>query len=760
MRRSRLLALSALLVGTTACGGARAIGSTHAVPMHDSPSIVDPSFLEQYAVTNRFNQGHPGHFVVAPDASTVLFLRSGARSFVNDLYALDVASGEERVLLTAEQVLGGAEESLSEEERARRERMRLTTRGIVSFELSPDGASILVPLSGRLFLVERAHAGERGSVRELGTMSGYPIDPRFSPDGARIAVVRDGSLHVIDVASGEERVVAERRGPRFERGVAEFVAQEEMGRFEGYWWSPDSSQLLVAEVDDSRVETMHILDPMHPEASPEARPYPRPGHPNAVVRLGLVSLSGPRTEERWLEWDRERFPYLATVRWPARGPVLLVQDRAQQEERLLAFDPVTLASRELLVERDDAWLNLDQDVPRFLWASERFLWVSEREGEPRLELRRGDGSLERALTPPGFGYEALLALDDAHDRVFVRASADPTESHVFEVPLGGGEPRRLTAEGAVHEAVFARDASLFVHVTRSPGEARRVTLERVSGETIASIRSVAEAPPFAPNVRFEVVGERGFHAAIVRPRDFDASRRYPVLLYVYGGPHHLQVMVDRDRWLLPQYFADHGFVVVSFDGRGTPGRGRAWERAIRGDFIGVALEDQIAALRATAALHPELDLARVGVYGWSFGGYFSAMAVIQRPDVFAAGVAGAPVTEWRDYDTHYTERYLGLPEAEGEDGPYHRSSALTYAALEPGDHAASPLLIVHGTADDNVYFSHAIKLSDALFRAGRPFDLLPLAGFTHMVPEPNAARRLQDRIIGFFTHHLGAPASR
>ncbi|GAB4196101.1 MAG: S9 family peptidase [Sandaracinaceae bacterium] len=728
--------------------------------MHQAPSIADPAFLEQYAVTYRFNQGHPGHFVVTPDARAVLFLRSGPRSFVNDLYVLDVERGEERVLLTAEQVLGGAEEALSEEERARRERMRMAARGITSFDLSPDGATILVPLSGRLFLVDRARAGQSGSVREIGSGSGFPLDPRFSPDGTKIALVRDGDLHVIDVATGAESRLTTRAGDHIERGTAEFVAQEEMGRFEGYWWSPDSRWLLVQETDTSAVEAMHILDPMHPENEPTSPPYPRPGRPNARVRLGLVPVTGG--PERFVSWDVERYPYLATVRWPTTGPVILVQDRLQQEEALLSVDLTTMTTSPILTERDAAWLNLDQDVPRFVANGTQFLWTSERDGEWRLELRGRDGTALRTLTPRGFGYHGLLAVDEPGGRVFVSASADPTEMHVWEVPLAGGEPRRLTEESAVHEAVFAHDASVWVHTTRGRTRARHASVLRTSPAAgqpaeLATIRSVAEGPGFDPHVTFEEVGERGFRAAIVRPRDFDATRRYPVIVYVYGGPGHRQVTVERDRWLLPQWFADHGFVVVSFDGRGTPGRGRDWERAIREDFISVPLADQVAALQATGARHPELDLARVGIYGWSFGGYFSAMAVLRRPDVFHAGIAGAPVSEWRDYDTHYTERYLGLPEADGVEGAYHRSSVLTFAAREVGDEPMRPLLIVHGTADDNVYFSHAIKMADAMFRAGRPFELLPLAGLTHMVPDPLVSRRLQNRIIDFFQRHLGSP---
>lgn len=754
-----------------ACGGSSstvtAPAPTAATTGAENPmpsSIADPTFLEQYAVTYRFNQGQPGRFAFTRDGGTVLFLRSPARTFVNDLWVHDVATGEERVLLTAEQVLNGGTEQLSEEELARRERMRMAARGIAAFDLSPDGASILVPLSGRLFLVDRAAVGRPGAVRELRSDHGFPVDPRFSPDGRKIAVVREGDLFVIDVASGTETQLTHRASPSIEYGSAEFVAQEEMSRFEGYWWSPDSTSLLVQETDTSAVETMHILDPQHPENAPTTSPYPRPGRANARVRLGFVSLEAPRARARtspdalrWVEWDRDRFPYVATVRWSAGAdPFLLVQNRAQQDEVLLAIDVTTGRTRTLLTEHDDAWLNLDQDVPQVLAGGDQFLWTSERSGAWQLEIRARDGSLVRALTPGHLGYQSLLSVDEAHGRVFVRASSEPAELHVHEVRLDGSAIRALTEVDGTYEATFTGDGSRHVLVARTLGAAREVTIrETDTGRTLGTVRSVAEEPTFAPNVTLERVGDREFRAAILRPRNFVESQRYPVLVYVYGGPGHQQVMAERDRWLLPQWFADHGYIVVSFDGRGTPMRGREFERAIREDFISVPLEDQVAALEATLALHPEMDRTRVGIYGWSFGGYFSAMAVLRRPDVFHAGIAGAPVSEWRDYDTHYTERFLGLPEAEGTAGAYQRSSVLTFAARPVTEtEPARPLLIVHGTADDNVYFSHAIKMGDALFRAGRPFDFLPLAGFTHMVPEPNASRRLQERMVGFFEQHL------
>ncbi|WP_236604500.1 DPP IV N-terminal domain-containing protein [Sandaracinus amylolyticus] len=752
-------AVAAMVIGCGSNASEEETGAdpTTAPPIEAAPtppaSIADPDFLEQYAVTYRFNHGHPGGFRLTPEGDALLFLRSGPRSFVNDLWTFDVAGGTERVLLTADQVLNGAEEELSAEERARRERMRMTSRGIAGFDLSPDARTLLVPLSGRLFLVDRAHAGEQGSVRELTSSAGFPVDARFSPDGSKIAVVREGDLYVIDVASGRERRITTRPNEHVEYGSAEFVAQEEMSRYEGYWWSPDSRSLLVQETDTSGVERMHILDPSHPEQSAHESPYPRPGMPNASVRLALVSANGGAL--RYVDWDRERYPYLATVRWAQNAPItILVQDRAQQEEALLAIDPSSLEQRTLLTERDDAWLNLDQDVPRFIANGAQFLWTSERSGEWRLEVRNtADGALIRELTPQELGYHGLVAVDEASGKIWLSASNEPSEMHVYRVSLDGtGEPEQMTSGRAMHEAVVARNGSAWVHTARTLEGPRTSTVKRADGAEAGVVRSYAEEAPFAPNVTIENVGARAWRAAIVRPRNFEEGRRYPVLVHVYAGPGVRYVSADRDRWMLNQWFADHGFIVVTFDGRGTPGRGREWERAIRGDFITVPLEDQVAALQAAGAAHPEMDLEHVGIYGWSFGGYFSAMAVLRRPDVFRAGIAGAPVSEWRDYDTHYTERYLGLPEAEGQQGAYAQSSVLTYAARSEGDQR--PLLIVHGTADDNVYFSHAIKLSDAMFRAGRDHEFLPLAGLTHMVPEPLVTRRLQTRMIEFFRRNL------
>ena len=705
------------------------------------------SFLRQYAATYRFRLGRPTSIQVTPAGDAVLFLRSGPRSFIQDLYSFDPATGRERVLLTTERILRGAEEKLSAGEKARRERMRLAARGIASYQLSQDGTRLLVPLAGRLFVIERAS----DAVTELEAAVGA-LDPRFSPDARQVAYVRDGDLYVTDVATGAERRLTTRENADVSCGEAEFVAQEEMGRFRGFWWSPDGRTLACQRTDVSGVEKFHIADPVHPERAPASWAYPRPGRANAEVRLLLIPAAGGSATE--VRWDRARYPYLATVVWEERAPLtLLVQNREQTEEVLLAADEASGATRPLLTETDDAWLNLDQEMPRWLEDGSAFLWTSEREGEWKLELRARDGRLLRALTPTGFGYRGLAHLDAPRGVAWVRASADPTETHVWRLRLDPrrGRPERATRERGLHGAVFSKGHELWVHTLDGLAGERRQTVTRRDGRALGELRSVAESPPAPPNVELTTVGDSlVFHAAIVRPRDFDAGRRYPVLVKVYGGPHAQMALAARGRYVLDQWYADRGFVVVMLDGRGTPGRGRAWERALRGSFIAVPLADQVAGLRALGAKYPELDLERAGIFGWSYGGYATAMAVLRRPDVFRAGVAGAPVTDWHDYDTHYTERYIGLPDAHPE--AYEESSVLASAK-----DLARPLLVIHGTDDDNVYFMHGIKLCDALYRAGRPFEFLPLTGFTHMVADPLVTERLESRIADFFVLHLGGP---
>jgi dipeptidyl-peptidase-4 len=744
------LAASIVAAGCSSSGSAPSGNqTTPAGPV----SADDAQFLDAYARTFRYTLGRPRGFRPTPDGKKVLFLRSGPRSFVQDLYEFDVASGAERVLLTADQILGGGGENLSPEEKARRERMRMTSKGIAAFDLSDDGSKILAPLSGRLFIVDR----ETKSSREVRPTlrQDFPLDPQFSPDGTKIACVRAGDVIVHDLVSGAERQISPGAAGTISFGEAEFVAQEEMSRFHGYWWSPDGSRICYQGTDTAGLLQYHIADAVNPEKEPETWPYPKCGTTNARVWLEIVSLDGGAPVR--VQWDSAKYPYLANVVWQKNAPLtILVQNREQTEQLLLAVADDGSTST-LLRENDAAWLNIMEKCPKWTADGKHFVWLSESSGEWTVELRRRDGSLVGPLTSPGSGVQNILHLDSLEGFVYVQASTDATQSHLWKVPLfaGVGTASKLTADRGIHGGDFAPGTGIWVHSFNTLDGKIGWNVRRADGGSVGSVISVAEPPPFAPNMELTQTGGNPVcHAAIFRPRNFDRSRTYPVILSVYAGPGVQTVKATGVAFHLQQWMADHGYIVVTIDGRGTPGRGRAWERAWketdptkRGNLIDVALNDQVAGLKALGDRYREMDLSRVGVTGWSFGGYFAAMAVMRRPDIFDAGIAGAPVCDFADYDTHYTERYLGLPSANPEG--YAASNVLTYCKdLE------KPLLIIHGTSDDNVYFQHSLKMTEALFKSGREFEFLPLAGFTHMVPDPVVTSNLQMRMMNFFDRNL------
>jgi len=722
-----------------ACGIVCAL-SLQGAPARAADASGSSEFLERYTLTGGFTYGRPRNVVSTRDGRTAYFLRSGPRDRIQDLYAFDVARGTERVVMTAESILQGAEEHMSVEEIARRERSRQRARGIASFELSSDDRWILVPLSGRLFVIER----ESGGVRELKGAAGAPLDPRFSPDGRRVACVKDGDLYVYEVESGAEQRLTATAAGDLSNGEAEFAAQEEMRRREGYWWSPDGEAIAYEQADVSPVEKFYIPDLSNPNRPPRAWPYPRAGHANAIVKLAIQRLGGG--DPVWVEWDRERYPYMVTARWDANAPLtLVVHDRREEEALVLAVDERTGKTTTLLREKDPAWILFDQSVPRWTADGKSFLWSTEKSGAWQLELHARDGRLLRTVTRGEVRYKELEGIDASTGSAWVRGWIDPTELHVWRLPLDGrGRAKRITAERGDHDATMKPGRPLTAIETNDDAGQYRCTLVDRDGKTVGTLKSVAETPPFTADAEWVTLDKPlEMRAVIIRPQDFDPDARYPVIVHVYGGPYSQQVTASRGRYLLDQWFADQGYVVVYADGRGTPGRGREWDRAIDGDLIEVTLADQVTAIRQLAKRFPEMDLSRTGIWGWSFGGYFTAMAVMRHPELFAAGVAGAPVGDWRDYSTYYTERYMNLP----EDNPkgYENASVLTWAPkLE------RPLLLIHGTADDNVYFMHSAKIADALFRAGKTYEFLPLSQFTHMVVDVEARTRMYERMRGFF----------
>jgi dipeptidyl-peptidase 4 len=690
------------------------------------------TFPRQHARTRRFALGEPRTITVSPDGERVVFLRSdGGSDPVTHLWVLDPGTGEERRVADARALLGGGEEDLPPAERARRERAREQAGGITAYATDGDVRVAAFALGGRLF-----GAGLlSGSAREI-PVEGPVFDPRPDPTARRVAYVSGRQLRVAEL-DGTWRTVAGEDDVDISWGSAEFVAAEEMGRSRGYWWSPDGERLAAARVDLGPVARWYIADPSNPGSMPSEHAYPRAGTPNAEVTLHVVGLDGSRVD---VTWDRERFPYLAEVSWPQPDLLLVtVEDRAQQQVQVLAGDPATGATRPLVAHLRTDWVELVAGTPA--WLDGAVVTAADIEGSRRLCI---DGE---PVTPPELQVRAVLATPGGSVLFQANPVADPTVLHVHRWSAAGLEA--VTTEPGVHTAaqggatVVVRSASL---------EHDGIRTMVLGGPTLVSH---AEAPLVRPRAHLLRGGERRLATAVLLPDGVgpdDSSVRLPVLLDPYGGPHAQRVQCSRAQYLTSQWFADQGFAVVVADGRGTPGRGTDWERAVRHDLAGPVLEDQVDALHAAAERYACLDLSRVGIRGWSFGGYLAALAVLRRPDVFHAAVAGAPVTEWRLYDTHYTERYLGDPEADPE--AYDRSSLLfDAAALE------RPLLLVHGLADDNVVAAHTLQLSSALLAAGRPHSVLPLVGVTHMAPQEQVAENLLLLQLDFLRRSLGISPS-
>ncbi|MER5635826.1 alpha/beta fold hydrolase [Kitasatospora sp. NPDC002227] len=701
----------------------------------DTPAATFP---RQSARTLRYTVGAPRSFAVAPDGSRVAFLRSrSGTDRANLLWTLDPATGEERVAADPVALLGGGEEDLSPAEKARRERSREGSAGIVGYALDASGSLAVFALSGRLFTTDLV----TGAAREL-PAAGPLVDPRPAPDGSLVAYANTaGELRISRTDGTEDRalVTPERDGVMW--GQAEFIAQEEMDRDRGYWWAPGSDRLLVARVDDAPVQRWWIADPANPGTTPAEVAYPQAGTANAEVTLWSVGLDGSRVE---VVWDRAAYPYLARVHWSGNGaPLLLVQARDQRSQQLLNVDPATGATELLLAEQDDIWLELFGGVPAWTPNGE-LARISDEGGVRALVVG------ERRVTDEKLHLRSVLALTE--EAVYFTASAGPADTElppgwtgVFRADAKGVEP--FGPEGAA-TAVFG--GATAVVSTVSPAYSGAVAHVLRDGAEAAVVTSYAHTPLLTARPEFRFAGERRIPSAVFLPTGYDRERDglLPVLMDPYGGPHGQRVVQSHNPHLTSQWFADQGFAVVVADGRGTPGRSPEWEKSIAFDFAGATLDDQVEALQALAEEFP-LDLGRVGIRGWSYGGYLAALAVLRRPDVFHAAVSGAPVTDFALYDTHYTERYLGHPAERPE--VYEANSLIPLAAgLE------RPLMIVHGLADDNVVAAHTLRLSSALLAAGRAHTVLPLSGVTHMTPQEQVAENLLLLQVEFLKEHLSA----
>jgi dipeptidyl-peptidase-4 len=718
--------------------------------------------IEEVARVPAPGAGIPVSLAFSPDDRFLTFLQGEPDSLHRKLHGMDL---EEGGLWEWTAPDGPTDGDLSLEETLRRERQRELGQGVTRYAWAERANVLMVPLPDSVYVAEvGTHAA--ASPPELRRVLGDDpvVAPGLSPDGTKICFVRDGDLNVVSVRGGEARRItkgAEETGVA--RGVAEYVAQEEMGRSSGYWWSPDGAYLALTEVDESMVPPYRIVH--EGSASPqdyEEHRFPFAGHANAQVRLGVMAADGGEVE--WLDLGEDDH-YLARAGWLPDGRVVAqVQNRAQTRLRLLAFGRSGRGRQPLLEESSPMWVNL-HDLFRPLEATGTkyegaFVWASERSGFRHLYLCDGDGSFIRALTGGEWMVDSLDGVDEEGGLVYFSGTRDgPTERHLYVVSLEAGEPRRLTAEAGTHHVVVDHSCRRFVDVHSALDRPPTVTLRALpDGQELEVVHDrpdprVARLGLVPPRL-VSVPASDGtmLHGLVHRPDAGEGSASGftapPAVVSVYGGPHVQRAV---NSWagtcdMRAQHLRRLGYLVIVLDNRGGPRRGVAFETAIFHDLGNLEVRDQVDGVSWLAG-QGLIDPERVGIYGWSYGGYMAAMCLARAPEVFRAAVAGAPVTHWDGYDTHYTERYMGTP-AENPDG-YERSSVMHHVDAIVGD-----LLLVHGLLDENVHFRHTARLVNALVKAGKPYGLVLFPEERHLPRSMDDRVYMEERLRDFFEERL------
>ena len=711
----------------------------------------------------------PNTFAFSPDDALLTYLHSSEGTLTQQLYACDLETGATRQLVTPPGA-GDQEQTLSLEEKLRRERARSLAVGVTRYALAAKGFRVLVPLKGGIYVQDDDDAdGESGEtpLRCLVPGDGAPVlDPQFSPDGSAVAYVQDAELYVVSADGGAPVQVTEgARGTRRTHGLAEYIAQEEMGRSHGFWWSPDGRRLAFAEVDETHIPVYRIVHQGQDrvgEGAQEDHRYPFAGQANAKVRLGVVSVdggtrSGDRSQREpvWMDLGSDDDIYLARVQWQPDGRLIAqVENREQTELRLLRFDRQSGAGKTLLTETSAVWINLhDMFTPL---KDGRFVWASERTGFRHLYLYDEDGKLIRQLTDGVWMVDALAGIDEERGRVYFTATLEhPAEQHLYVVSLEGGEPRRLTHAPGMHAVTLDHARRRFIDVHSAPETPPTVTLRGLEDGTL--LRSIHDTPdprvaaldlPAPQIVAFQNCNGDTLYGALYFPPTEYGPGPYPVIVSVYGGPHAQRVTRN---WAITadmraQYLSSLGFLVFKVDNRGSARRGLAFEGAIKRIMGDLEVQDQVDGVKWLVE-QGLADPARVSIYGWSYGGYMAAMALARAPETFKVAVAGVPVTHWDGYDTHYTERYMGTPQSNPEG--YRSGSVMAHV-----DKMQGKLLLVHGLIDENVHFRHTARLINALIRARKPYELLLFPDERH-VPRSLADRvYMEERVRDFFVKNL------
>ncbi|MGI8916629.1 MAG: DPP IV N-terminal domain-containing protein [Chloroflexota bacterium] len=718
-----------------------------------APPLLTPDDVARYPLPG---MAIPSDLAFSADDRCVTYLWSAEGNLTKQLYALDLASGEQRLLLAA-QGGGTTDQNVTPEEALRRERQRQRAHGVTQYTWAAHADRLIVPLPDGLYLLDGLDAVPRLLV---GGSGGPIIDPQPSPDGRLVAFVRDDELYVVPATGGPPYQVTQgARGQGKAHGLAEYIAQEEMGRLHGHWWSDDGAMLAFTEVDESEIPLYRIVHQGKDgvgEGAQEDHRYPFAGGANARVRLGVVGAGGG--DPVWLDhtcWPHE---YLARVDWSPNGALYVqVQNREQNELALLRYDVASGTGRVLLIERSDIWINL-HDMFRPLQDG-GFLWASERSGFQHLYRYDDSGQQGQALTAGAWMVEAVIHVDEQQRLVFFTATRDSVlERHLHTVSLdaeGETAPRRLTSGAGMHAVVADHSGKQFIEVYQTLTTPPIVMLRSLADGS--ALRTVFDRPDprvaqlsLQPPDLVTVLSRDGvaLHGALYRPPSSFGPGPFPTIVSVYGGPH--AQMVSRSWTMMvqmrAQYLRSLGFLVFTLDNRGSARRGLAFEGAIKRHLGNVEVDDQVDGVRWL--VHAGFaDPQRVGIYGWSYGGYMAALCLLKAPETFQAAVAGAPVTSWDGYDTHYTERYMGTPQS--NPAGYAGSSVLQHVAGLRGH-----LMLVHGLVDENVHFRHTARLINALIAARKPYDLLLFPNERHM-PRAMADRvYTEERIAAFFRRRL------
>ncbi|MDP9083222.1 MAG: S9 family peptidase [Pseudomonadota bacterium] len=703
---------------------------------------------------------------ISPDASRVTYLQGKPHDKDRlDLWEYNIRDGHARVLVDST-ALEPAEQRLSDEELARRERQRTAAlSGILEYSFAPSGRALLFPLGGNLYYCDLGKQAMKNAVVEINHSSSFTSDANISPGGGYVAFVRDQNLHVYDLARSREKALTTDGGGAIKNGMAEFVAQEEMDRNTGYWWAPDDRHIAFARVDETPVPVTQRFEIAADNVATFAQRYPAAGSPNVLVRLGVSDVvTGAVT---WIDLGGDNDIYLARVDWLPDGKTLAIQRESRDQRRLdlLFADIASGKTRVVLTETTDSWIELHDEIS-FLKKSHEFIWASSRDGYRHLYLYDYDGHLIRQLTSGNwtvddFRARAIKGIDEARRLIYFTATADsPAQRQLYSTSLDTAEPtkiQRISREHGVHGITMAPNTHFYVDNFTSSAQPPQVTLHATDGKLLTELLAnrLDAKHPDAPYVADNSIPELGTLTAadgqalyyrLFKPVNFDPAKRYPAIVDVYGGPGVQRVL---DTWMgssFTQILTRAGYVVFQLDNRGSAFRGTAFQSPIHGKLGEVEVADQVRGAHWLAS-QGYVDAARIGVWGWSYGGYLTLMLMFKAPDVFRAGVAGAPVTDWALYDTHYTERYLDRPQ--NNSAGYAASSVLPYAKDLKGK-----LLVMHGMADDNVLFLHSTKLLRRLQDLGKPFDVMVYPGAKHGLIRQHDGRHAYATIKRFFDENL------